>query len=198
MSFLQVKLFESEIAKFYNAPYAVAVDCCTHGLELALRYTKADSISVPEHTYLSIPMLANKLGIELSWKHQSWADYYYITHNIVDAAVYWKKESYIPGTFFVLSFQHKKHLGLGRGGMILTDNEKAAIKLRSMAYDGRLNTLSPWAEQNITEMGYHYYMTPETAIKGLADLEDAKVKKPKKWCYLDYPNIKHFKVFNNG
>ena len=40
MSFKKVQEFENAIAKFFGAPYAVAVDCCTHGLELCLRYTK--------------------------------------------------------------------------------------------------------------------------------------------------------------
>lgn len=198
MSFIAVRQFESEIAKWFGAPYAVAVDCCTHGLELALRYTGADRIGVPEHTYLSVPMLADKLGIQRLWNNQQWESYYHITPNIIDAAVYWKKNSYINSTFMVLSFQFKKHLNLGRGGMILTDNKDAAIRLRSMAYDGRLNTMAPWDEQDITEVGYHYYMTPETAIKGLADLEDAKKREPKRWTWLSYPNIRQFKVFKNG
>ena len=37
MSFLLVEKFEREIAKFYGAPYSVAVDSCTHGLEICLR-----------------------------------------------------------------------------------------------------------------------------------------------------------------
>ena len=41
MSFQVIADFEKEVAKFFDAPYAVAVDCCTHGLELCLRYKKA-------------------------------------------------------------------------------------------------------------------------------------------------------------
>ena len=198
MSFNTVHKFENAIASFYGAPYGVAVDCCTHGLELALRYTKAKKVIVPEHTYLSVAMLADKLNIERLWQDRKWEDYYFLTLDIIDAAVYWKENSYIPGTFTVLSFQFKKHLNLGRGGMILTDNEDAATKLRSMAYDGRTNTAVPWSEQNITEIGYHYYMTPETAELGLSKLEEAKNREPKKWSWTDYPNIRQFKVFKNG
>ena len=70
MSFNTIKQFEQEIAEFYGAPYAIAVDSCTHGVELCLCYTKATNIHVPKHTYLSIPMLANKLGIGLEWKNE--------------------------------------------------------------------------------------------------------------------------------
>jgi dTDP-4-amino-4,6-dideoxygalactose transaminase len=57
MNFQSVNDFEKEIAKFFGSPYAIAVDSCTHGIELALRYTKADLIMVPNRTYLSIPFL---------------------------------------------------------------------------------------------------------------------------------------------
>ena len=67
MSFQVIADFEEEIAKFFGAPYAVAVDCCTHGLELCLRYKNAKKIVVPKHTYLSVPMLGEKLDIELEW-----------------------------------------------------------------------------------------------------------------------------------
>ena len=194
-----VKLFEEQIASFYNAPYGVAVDCCTHGLELCLRYTNADKIITPKQTYLSVPILADKLKIEREFIDDEWDDYYYITDNIIDSAVYWKKNSYINNTFMVLSFQFKKHLSLGRGGMILTDNKEAASELRKLAYDGRDNNSGlPWAEQEIKTIGYHYYMTPETAQSGLHKFHDAVSKEPKKWSYKDYPNISNYKIFNNG
>ena len=44
MSFNKIKEFENKIAEFYGAPYAVAVDCCTHGIELCLRYQKLSYI----------------------------------------------------------------------------------------------------------------------------------------------------------
>ena len=83
MSFGQVKLFEEKIAEFYGAPYAVAVDCCTHGLELCLRYNNIKSIIVPKQTYLSIPMLADKLNIERTFIEDEWKDYYYISDKII-------------------------------------------------------------------------------------------------------------------
>ena len=55
MNFQAVTEFENKIAEFFGSPYAIAVDSCTHGVELALRYTQADHIIVPKHTYLSIP-----------------------------------------------------------------------------------------------------------------------------------------------
>ena len=66
MSFNKIKEFENKIAEFFNAPYAVAVDCCTHGIELCLRYQNISYINVPKRTYISIPFLDKKLGIQLN------------------------------------------------------------------------------------------------------------------------------------
>ena len=195
MSFDKVKDFEDKVAGFYGAPYAVAVDCCTHAIELCLRYTDADYITVPTRTYVSIPFLADKLELAWEWQEEEWEDYYYIGNtNIIDAAVLWRENSFIPGAFMCLSFQFQKHLSLGRGGMILTDNKAAAQELKKMSYDGR-EPDKPWREQNISSMGYHYYMTPETAQKGLDRLEEAIATPPRKWHYTDWPNLKSMKVF---
>ncbi len=192
-----VQKFEKEIADFFGAPYAVAVDSCTHGIELALRYTKEEQILVPKRTYLSIPFLANKMGLDLFWKDEEWVNYYYLTHNIIDAAVLWKKDSYIPNTFMGISFQYQKHLSLGRGGILLMDNEEAAIQIKKMSYDGRLPNI-PWRDQNVNTFGYHYYMTPETAQLGLDKLPQAIVTEPKQWVVTDWPDLTEMDVFKNG
>ena len=194
VGFQTVAEFEKELAIFFGSPAAVAVDCCTHGLELCLRHTGASLINVPNQTYVSVPFLAEKLGISLEWRSEEWRNYYYLTENIIDAAVLWEKNSYIPGTFMCLSFQFQKHLSLGRGGVILLDDYSVAQELKKMSYDGRAPTL-PWREQDIGSMGYHYYMTPETAEMGLKKLKEAKKKKPKQWLASDYPDLTKMKVF---
>tara|TARA_R110001592_G_scaffold361374_1_gene671870 strand:- start:43 stop:639 length:597 start_codon:yes stop_codon:yes gene_type:complete len=196
MSFEAVAKLEKKLAKFYNAPYAIAVDCCTHGVELCLRYKNIRKITVPKRTYISIPFLANKLNIELKWKDEVWTNYYYLTDNIIDAAVLWKKDSYIPGTFMNISFQFQKHLSLGRGGVILTDSKEAAKQLKMMTYDGRIPGI-PWRGQNINTMGYHYYMTPETAELGLKKLDNAIDTIPKQWIVTDWPDLTQMDIFNN-
>ena len=93
-----------------------------------------------------------------------------------------------------ISFQFKKHLSLGRGGIILTDNKKAAIELKKMSYDGRLPDI-PWRDQNINSIGYHYYMTPETAKLGLIKLTNAIDTIPKQWVVTDWPDLTKMDVF---
>jgi dTDP-4-amino-4,6-dideoxygalactose transaminase len=195
MSFDDVVEFEKQIAEYFGSPFAVAVDCCTHALELCLRQQNIKIFSVPKRTYISVPFLANKIGIEFTWRDEEWLDYYYLGDtNIIDAAVLWKKDSYVPSTFMCLSFQFRKHLSLGRGGMILTDDLKSAVELKKMSYDGR-SPNKPWREQDITTMGYHYYMTPETARKGLNALPEAIKNQPKQWTVNDWPDLTKMGVF---
>lgn len=188
--------FEKLIATFYGAPYAVAVDCCTHAIELCLRLTKPDNVTCPSHTYLSIPMTLKKLDINFEFVDANWNDFYFLGNtNIVDAAVYWRRNGYVPNTLTCLSFQHKKHLSLDRGGMILLDNLTQYNELKKMRYDGRLDDI-PWKEQDVDSIGYHYYMTPETAERGIYKFCTAEVTEPKLWTHEDYPDISKMKVFN--
>lgn len=193
--FRKITEFENQIAEFYGSPYAVATDCCTHAIELCLRATDYDHITVPTRTYLSVPMTLTKLGKTWEWINDPWHDFYYLGNtNIIDAAVYWKKNSYIPGTLMCLSFQFKKHLSLGRGGMILLDDPALASILKCMSYDGRTPDRA-WGEQDIKMLGYHYYLMPELAISGLEKMSEAIATEPKLWSHLDYPYLPGMTVF---
>jgi dTDP-4-amino-4,6-dideoxygalactose transaminase len=197
MNFNIVTEFENKIAEFFGSKYAVAVDSCTHGIELCLRYLNDKKISVPKRTYLSVPFLSEKLGITREWRDEIWENYYCVNFGnkkIFDAAVLWEKNGYIPNTFMCVSFQYQKHLSLGRGGIILTDNLKDSIILKKMSYDGRLPNI-PWRDQNIDCVGYHYYMTPETAQLGLDKLSEAINNKPKKWVVTDWPDLTEMEIF---
>jgi len=195
MSFGIITKFEDEIAKWYGSPFAIAVDCCTHAIELCLRQQNIKHYTVPKRTYISVPFLASKLGITFDWREEDWQDYYYLGGtNIIDAAVLWKENSYVSNTFMCVSFQYRKHLSLGRGGIILTDSKKDAIMLKKMSYDGRSPDV-PWREQDIDTVGYHYYITPEIAKLGLDKLSDAKKTKPKQWTVNDWPDLTKMKVF---
>lgn len=186
--------FEKQIAAFFGAPFAVAVDSCTHGIELCLRYVKATEMYCPTRTYLSIPMLAKKLNLKFEFIDYDWEECYQVYQNIWDAAVYWKQNGYLKGSFMCLSFQYQKHLSLGRGGMILCPDKESYDQLKKMSYDGRLPGI-PWREQNIDTMGYHYYMLPETAALGLQKLPHAIATEPRKWTVNDWPDLTEMKIF---
>jgi len=197
MNFDVVSTFENKVSEFFNSKYAVAVDSCTHGLELCLRYTNETKINIPKRTYLSVPFLAEKIGLEREWRDENCENYYTINYGskrIIDAAVLWEKNSYIPNTFMCISFQYQKHLSLGRGGIILMDNEVDYISLKKMSYDGRLPNV-PWRNQDIDTVGFHYYMTPETAQLGLDKLQMAIDTSPRQWIVTDWPDLTEMKIF---
>ena len=184
--------FEKGIADFFGAPYAVSTDSCTHAVELCMIYKNLKMATVPKQTYLSIPMTVHKVGATVGWTDTKWEEYYHLGKDIYDAAVLWRKDSYVSQSFMCVSFQYRKHLSLGRGGAILLDNKEAYDTLIKMGYDGRSRD-ARWADQDVEMMGYHYYMTPETAQLGLDKLEDAKSKVAKVWTYKDYPNLTKMK-----
>ena len=196
-----VKDFEKRIADYYGAPFAVATDSCTHALELALRFDRShynisqSKVTIPARTYISVPFTLMKLDIPWSFVNVKWKQFYFLGGTrIADAAVLFEPKSYINGQLMCLSFQFKKMLGLGRGGAILCPNENEYNELKRMAYDGRDDN-KPWAEQNIKTIGYHYYMTPETAQLGIEKLKTAKPNKL--WTSQDYPYLPEMKVFDN-
>ena len=72
IDFNTVTEFEQTIAEFFGATEAVAVDCCTHGIELCLRLTQPRQVTCPEHTYISIPFTFEKLNLT----HQFYSNIY--------------------------------------------------------------------------------------------------------------------------
>lgn len=170
-----VALFEKKVAAFAGSKCAVAVDCCTHALELALRYWRSSGnspydnmIEIPRHTYVSVPQMIKRVGYNVRFANDKWEGMYWLRDTkIIDAAVRWKEGMYVPDTFFCLSFQIKKTIPIGRGGMILTDDADAAEWFRLKSYDGRDLTLPYDDPAHVKMSGYHYYMTPEDAARGI-------------------------------
>ena len=56
---------------------------------------------------------------------------------IYDGAVRMKKNMYKKNTYHCLSFHIRKHIPIGKGGMILTDDKKAYDWFRTVRYEGR-------------------------------------------------------------
>ena len=74
-----VRLFENKLSAYTGAPYVTVTDCCTHAIELCLRYERPiDKLQLPKHTYLSLPMTLSKLNIEFEFVDKDWTGYYYL------------------------------------------------------------------------------------------------------------------------
>lgn len=194
-----VDTFEKLIADFFGSRFAVATDCNTHALELCLRLynEKTTELIIPSKTYMSVPMMLTKIDQPWRFEDYAWHNFYQLNpFNIIDAATLWKKDSYIKRTFTCLSFQFKKHLPIGRGGMILLDDEHSYNRLQKMVRDGRDRTLTQYHD-DVEELGYHYYMTPEDAALGIRIFHQVRDKPSKAWSSDDYFDLRRMKVFKN-
>ena len=130
------------------------------------KYTKQFRrlITIPTHTYISVPNIIVTSGYKkLNLEEKEWEGLYQLEPlNIWDSGRF-TKGMYIGGdNFQTLSFQIKKRLPIGRGGMILTDDKEPYDWLVEGRYDGR-DLDKPQTEDNIEIFGYHMYMTPEDA-----------------------------------
>ena len=92
---------------------------------------------------------------------------------------------YIPGSLYCLSFNHKKTLSTGKGGMILTDDIDAKKWLDIMKYDGRTSIFYN-ENTDIDQLGYHMYMAPEQAVIGIQNFYGLPDRNPDKMGYRDY------------
>lgn len=163
-----VKMFEEEVAHYTGAPYAVSVNSCTNAIFLACRYEKVQGkeVIIPKRTYLSPPQSIMQAGANLVFEDISWKGIYQLKpFPIYDAAKRLTSNMYIPGSHMCLSFHIKKHLKIGKGGMILTDSEEAVEFFRKARYEGRSEL--QYHQDMIDEEGWNMYMTPEQAARGL-------------------------------
>lgn len=188
-SFEKISEFESALAEFTGAPYAVMTDCCTHAIELCLRVDRVKRCSVPAHTYLSVPMTLHKLDIAFEYTDIDWLGEYQLTGTrIWDSARLLKQGMYRAGMLQCLSFGYDKPLAIGRGGAVLTDDVEVYDVLKRQCYDGRDITVSPWENQKIFYIGYHYRPTIEEAVRAL-ELLPSIDQKPKPKQYPDLRDI---------
>lgn len=183
--------FEQALSKYTGSPYAVMTDCCTHAIELCLRWDRVTHCTFTPYTYLSIPMTMHKLGIDYTYadeEYQNWVgEYRFFGTRIWDSARRLERDMYRPGMLQCLSFGHGKPLQIGRGGAILTDDVEIYDQLSHARYDGRDLSITPWNEQLTFKVGYHYKPTPEEAIKGL-EMLDLVNEEPK---YVQYPDCRN-------
>lgn len=184
--------FETALAEYTGAPYAISTDCCTHAIELCLIYKKIKKVKFTAFTYLSIPMLMHKLGIEYDLVSEKWCgEYRFYGTDIWDSARRLEKNMFRPGMMQCLSFGHTKPLDNGRGGAILLDDKSAYDEIIKMRYDGRDLTVSPWIDQIDFKLGYHYKMNPEECIRALEKLNLYTESKP---MYVEYPDCRKIKI----
>ena len=169
-----VAAFEHRVADRFGAAHGIAVDCCTHAIFLSLKFWQARGVDavwagMPACTYVSVPFAAMHAGLTVKFHDDAWQrDGYYQLRpwGVYDCAIAWRTMPQInPYDLYCLSFHVKKHIPIGRGGMVITNDSVAAAWLRTARYDGREGVA--YSNECIASVGWHMYMTPEQAARGM-------------------------------
>ena len=167
MSFHTLFRFEQDLAQYTGAPYVVVTDCCTHAIELCMRYDLVTDCEFTAFTYLSIPMLMKRLAVNYTLTDEAWTgEYQFHGTRIWDSARRLERGMYRAGQMQCLSFGHSKPMQLGRCGAILLDDVEAWDVISQMRSDGRMLQTLPWQDQRMFRVGYHYCPTLEVCEKG--------------------------------
>lgn len=204
-----VCFFEERIANWCGSKYGVAVESCTAAIFLSLQWRKKElgsigQVLIPSKTYPSVPCSIIHCGGKVKFVDLKWAGEYELGNlRIWDSALRLKKDMYDErmktlNGLQCLSFHIKKHLPIGRGGMILTDDENAYKWLKKARFDGR--DAIPLKEDNFTMLGWNCYLEPANAARGIQLFEVMVQKNPNGLEDLDveeqgYPDLKKFPVY---
>ena len=196
--------FESALGKYTNAPYVVTVDNQSNALFLALMYEKisGQEITIPSRTYPSVPCEIIHAGGKVNFQQVDGTTlkgaYQLFPTKVWDSALRFTADMYIPNTHMCISFTGAyKHLKLGKGGAILTDDEDAYKWFKRARYSGR-NECS-YHEDNFDMLGWNFYMMPELATRGLLlmnqfyNLDGSKKENPD--VELPYPDLSQFEIY---
>jgi dTDP-4-amino-4,6-dideoxygalactose transaminase len=180
--YIVVEEFEKRIAEWCGSKYAVAVESGSAAIFLSLMYRKfmrqeIGKVVIPKLTYPSVACSILHAGGKVEFKDVDWGGQYELYPlGIWDAALRLKKGMY-HGGFQCLSFHIKKHLPIGRGGMILLDDKHAYDWLNLARFDGREPV--PLREQKeFKVIGWNMYMSVEQGARGIELFEMIRRKYP--------------------
>lgn len=188
--------FERCLAEYTGAPFAVATTSCTTALLIALMAIKqrCQWIEIPRLTYVGVAASVKNAGFELRFRDQDWQGAYRLEPtNIWDSARRLTSGMYVPDTVMCLSFHWAKHLSIGQGGAILTDNADKAELFRKMRCDGRTEGVDA-RDDNFVWPSFHAYMMPRDAAEGLTRLSLLPKDNPD-LPRSDYPDLSKLEAF---
>jgi len=169
----------------------VAVDSGTSALFLSLTWARKvdphNVIEIPRNTFYGVPMMAVHTGFnKIVWTNEPWSGQYQLKPTpVIDSALRFCAGMYCDG-FVCLSFQSRKLLPIGRGGMILHDSAEADVWFRRARFFGRSEV--PIEEDPGAEFpGWKMYMLPDEAARGLTLMQYYPQTVPDQ--IVNYPDI---------
>ena len=198
-AFNVVRDFENAIAEYAGSKYAVSVLSCSDAIFLSCLYKQVKEVIIPKYTYPSVPCGIINAGGKVKFTDEKWSGIYELKpYNIIDGALRFKRNMYVPGSLHCLSFHLKKLLPIGRGGMILTDNKDAYDWLIKARFDGRTEGV-PMTEDNFTMLGFNMYMSPDAAARGLWLFDMIKNKDLPDMNFEEqgYPDLSKFPIYQS-
>ena len=172
--FKVVRDFEAALSEYTGAPFVVAVNSGTSSLHLAMEWYKLSGgteIMVPSRTYRSVPIHAERAGLDIWWNDNPWQGVYHMKpSNIWDCALRLTGGMYSAGQVQCVSFHPQKNLALDcGGGAILHDDPEADVWYRLARFDGRTEGMDIRVD-SLKVKGWHYYMWPSQAAAGIQKL----------------------------
>jgi len=194
-----VDIFEKMIAQYAGSKYAVAIDNCTDAIFLCLKYLNASGdVRIPAKTYVSVPQTIIHANCKPIFEDREWDGLYKLEpFPIIDGATRFTRNMYIQDTFHCLSFHIKKILPIGKGGMILTNDEVAYKWFKLARYEGRDITV-PYDEDQISMLGWNMYMPPEQAARGIELFLQTGENNKDCGGSWKYPDVRKYKIFDNN
>ena len=171
MTYQRLFDFEQALAEYTGARFAIATDGCTHAIQLAMIYDQVDYCTFTPYTYLSVPMILHRTGVQFDYlaeTEQTWlGEYQFIGTRIWDSARLLAQGMYRPGQIQCLSFGNGKPMQIGKMGAILLDDARAYQEISMLRSDGRDLHVHPWIQQKTFPVGFHYSPTLEACETGL-------------------------------
>jgi dTDP-4-amino-4,6-dideoxygalactose transaminase len=191
-----VDLFEKKVASYVNCKYAIATDSASSAIFLTLKYINTPTkITIPKNTYISVPNYIKLAGYDVIFDDREWSGSYQLNPiDVWDSSGRFTSNMFNGSHFEILSFQFKKILPIGKGGMILTNDKHAYSVLKKMRYDGRDINKSQY-DDNIEMIGYHMYMTPEDAARGLLLMESVGIVNEDSHNNMSYKPLTDYTIF---
>jgi len=203
------KDFEEEIAKYTGAPHAIALDNMSNAIFLALYYEKnvkksldEGSVDCPSRTYPSVPCEIIHAGLKVNFtpvEGKKIKGAYQLTpSNVVDSALRFTADMYVPGTHMCLSFTGPyKTLKLSKGGAIITDDYQAMLWFKRARFSGRREC--SYHDDHFDMLGWNFYMMPELSARGLLMMAQFYnldgTKKYNEDLELPYPDLSKFEIY---
>ena len=179
-------------------------------------------IEIPKRTYVGVPMSIIHAGGRPTFRDDGWRGMYQLRPLPVWDSARWLTSGLyfghhtevegdglgaswettrirtMEGQMVCVSFHWAKTLGIQQGGAILHDNPEADAWLRRARFDGREEGVAP-KDQKDWQLGYHAYMSPETAAAGLVRLASLpRHNDPLPWgpgTTSDYPDLSQMDIF---